>query len=105
MDDSDTMQLESELSFLGFSLNECVLETDPTTARYLRAVHRTALELSVPNRFGVDVGGFWLLAEQLVELRKLPEFYPVDEAPLVAKAVEAYITAQLPSWPNKLSFR
>lgn len=94
--------LDSNVSMVGFCLSDCVVETDPLAAKYLRVVHRTALELSVQNRFGLELGGFWLLMEQLAELRRLPDFYPRDEAPLVTRAVEAYIAAQLPYWmPEK----
>ncbi len=90
---------ESEVSFLGFALSDCTVEVDRQAAKYLRAVHRTALELAVPNRFGIEVGGFWLLPEQLVQLRRLPECYSQLEAPFVARAIEAYLAAQLPVLP------
>ena len=83
-----------EVSLLGFALADCVVEIDAAAAKYLRAVHRTALELATPNCFGAEIGGFWLMQEQLIQLRKLPDFYPSPEAPLVARAVEAYIAAQ-----------
>jgi len=91
----EPIPLKSDVDLLGFALSDCVIETDPQSAKYLRAVHRTALELATPNRFGADLGGFWLLHDQLDLLRKLPEFYSPDEAPHVAQAVEAYIRAQL----------
>ncbi|MEP6743616.1 MAG: hypothetical protein ABJB61_14045 [bacterium] len=91
----DTSSSESDVSFLGFALSDCVVEVDKQAARYLRAVHRTALELAVPNRFGIEIGGFWLMPEQLAQLRKLPECYSQVEAPFVARAIEAYLTAQL----------
>lgn len=81
---------------IGFALGDCIVDIDAEAAKYLRAIHRTALELAVPNQFGVEIGGFWLMAEQLSQLRRLPDFYPLHEAPLVARAVEAYIAAQLP---------
>lgn len=93
-------QIDSNMSLLGFALSDCVVETDHNSAKYLRAVHRTALELAIPNYFGAEIGGFWLLAEQLAQLRKLPEFYPPHEAPLVEQVVEAYIHAQLPDVPQ-----
>ena len=37
------------------------------------------------------------MQEQLIQLRKLPDFYPLSEAPFVAHAVEAYIKAQFPA--------
>jgi hypothetical protein len=86
---------ESEVVFLGFSLNECNVEVCFDSARYLRVVHRTALELAIHNAFGVEIGGFWLTAEQIVQLRSLQDYYPPDEAQLVAKAIEAYLTAQI----------
>ncbi|HLN98234.1 MAG TPA: hypothetical protein VK208_07205, partial [Pyrinomonadaceae bacterium] len=72
----DTMSMESDVSFLGFALSDCVVELDKQAAKYLRAVHRTALELAIHNRFGIEIGGFWLMPEQLAQLRKLPECYP-----------------------------
>lgn len=82
---------------IGFVLSDCVVELDQAAAKYLRAVHRTALELAVQNQFGAEIGGFWLMAEQVSQLRRLPEYYPVNESPLVARAVDAYLRAQLPS--------
>jgi hypothetical protein len=88
---------DSDLNLLGFALADCVVELDRASAKYLRAVHRTALELATPNCFGAEIGGFWLMPEQLVQLRRLPDFYPVQEADSVAVAVEAYINAQFPA--------
>ncbi len=87
----------TEVSLLGFALTDCVVEIDRPAAKYLRAVHRTALELATPNCFGAEIGGFWLMQEQLNQLRKLPDFYPLPEAQSVARAVEAYIRAQFPT--------
>lgn len=84
-----------ELTFLGFALNDCVVQTDPQTEKYLHRVIRTALELAVYNRFGSEVGGFWLMTDQIEQLRKLPEYYSPREAILVANAVELYLRAQL----------
>lgn len=86
-----------DVSLLGFALTDCVVEIDRASAKYLRAVHRTALELATPNCFGAEIGGFWLMQDQLNQLRKLPDFYPSPEAPLVARAVEAYWRAQTES--------
>lgn len=83
-----------EVSLLGFALTDCVVEIDRAAAKYLRAVHRTALELATPNCFGAEIGGFWLMEEQLNQLRKLPDFYPLPEAEMVARAVDAYLLAQ-----------
>jgi hypothetical protein len=85
-----------EVTLLGFALADCVVEIDREAAKYLHAVHRTALELATQNCFGAEIGGFWLMEEQLTQLRKLPDFYPLAEAQLVARAVEAYIEAQFP---------
>jgi hypothetical protein len=56
-------------------------------------VHRTALDLSVANQFGTELGGFWLLNDQVEELRKLADYYPPNEVKDVARAVEAYASA------------
>ncbi len=97
----DIASSESDVIFLGFALSDCVVEIDKQAAKYLRAVHRTALELAVSNRFGIEVGGFWLMPEQLEQLRKLPECYPLLEAPFVERAIEAYLAAQLPMLPHR----
>lgn len=88
------------MELIAFSLSDCLVDVEESLAKYLRAVHRTALELAVPNCFGTDIGGFWLMASQLAELRRLPEFYPRHEGPLVMQAVEAYITAQISELSN-----
>ncbi len=56
--------------------------------------HRTALELAVPNLYGSELGGFWLKADQIDQLRRLPECYPATEMEFVRLAVEAYLLAQ-----------
>ena len=90
--------ISSEVEFLGFAISDCTVKLNNSAAKYLRVVHRTALELAVPNQFGVDVGGFWLLADQIEQLRKLPSHYPNKESDLVRHAVEAYLVAQLESF-------
>lgn len=87
----------SEVQLIGFALGNCLVEIDPGLEKYLRVVHRTALELAIQNQFGVEVGGFWLLGEQISQLQRLPEFYPPEEAEKVAAAVEAYLNAQMES--------
>ena len=86
---------ESDVEFLGFSLGDCTVDIDHASAKYLRVVHGAALELAVHNQFGADIGGFWLLLPQINQLRRLPEYYSTDEAPLVEFAVEAYLAAQI----------
>ncbi|HEU4873546.1 MAG TPA: hypothetical protein VFT44_10635 [Pyrinomonadaceae bacterium] len=86
---------ESDVEFLGFALGDCTVDIDHASAKYLRVVHGTALELAVHNQFGAEIGGFWLLAPQISQLRRLPEYYSPDEAPLVEFAVEAYLAAQI----------
>jgi hypothetical protein len=86
---------QSNVSFYGFALSDCLVQIENHSAKYLRAVHRTALELATQNSFGTDMGGFWLLPSQIEQLRKLPEYYPANEAALVKDAVEAYLRAQL----------
>jgi hypothetical protein len=83
------------MEFLGFAISDCTVQLSESSARYLRAVHRTALELAVQNQFGAEVGGFWLLQAQIEQLRRLPECYSTQEAPLVQLAIEAYLEAQL----------
>lgn len=93
---SDDVTLSSsDVTFLGFSLSDCVVETDREAAKYVRRVNRTALELAIHNHFGAEIGGFWLMEEQMAQLRKLPEYYSPEEAPFVSRAVEAYLGAQL----------
>jgi hypothetical protein len=86
---------EKEVELIGFALGNCVVEINPALEKYLRAVHRTALELAIQNQFGVEVGGFWLLDDQVAQLRRLPQYYSADEASKVSLAVEAYLSAQL----------
>src|SRR5688572_18148689 len=86
---------ENDVELIGFALGNCVVEINPALEKYLRVVHRTALELAVQNQFGTEVGGFWLLGDQIAQLRKLPQFYSSDEAGKVSRAVEAYLSAQL----------
>lgn len=91
----DLTASSSDVVFLGFSLSDCAVKADPEAAQYLRPVNRTALELAVHNRFGAEIGGFWLMEDQIAQLRRLPEYYAPQEAPFVARAVEAYLRAQL----------
>lgn len=86
---------DSEVEFLGFALGDCTVNLNEASARYLRVVHGTALELAVHNQFGAEIGGFWLLSPQINQLRRLPEYYSPAEAPLVAFAIEAYLAAQI----------
>jgi hypothetical protein len=85
---------EPEVSFVGFELGDCVLNLDATKTKYLLAVHRTALELAIPNRFGIETGGFWLTNDQIAALRRLPDYYPPTEATAVAQTIELYLSAQ-----------
>jgi hypothetical protein len=84
----------SDLTLCAFALSDCTVEIESQLAKYLRAVHRTALELAVPNLFGFEIGGFWLTPAQLSQLRRLPECYPANEIDLVKRAVETYLRAQ-----------
>ena len=86
---------ESDVEFLGFALGDCIVDLEPASAKYLRVVHGTALELAVHNQFGADIGGFWLLSPQIDQLRRLSEYYSPDEARLVEFAIEAYLAAQI----------
>ena len=86
---------DNEVEFLGFALGDCTVNLNEASARYLRVVHGTALELAVQNQFGAEIGGFWLLSPQINQLRRLPEYYSPDEARLVEFAIEAYLAAQI----------
>ena len=88
-------EVKSDVAFIGFALSDCTIELAPQSAKYLRPVNRTALELATYNRFGSEIGGFWLMDDQITKLRNLPAHYPSNEAPFVARAVEAYLRAQL----------
>jgi len=90
-----TNEFANEVEFVGFALSDCTVELNDASAKYLRVVHGTALELAVHNQFGADIGGFWLLSTQINQLRRLPEYYSPDEAPLVEFAIEAYLAAQI----------
>ena len=97
MTESEATDLNSNLadvSFCAFALSDCVVQVSPGSAKYLRAVHRTALELAVPNLFGFEIGGYWLTQDQINQLRKLPECYPANEVDLVTNAIEAFLKAQ-----------
>jgi len=87
--------LNPEVDLIGFELADCVIKLDSAAARYLGAVHRTALELAIPNRFGMEAGGFWLTNEQIEQLRQLPSHYPPNEASVVGRTIEIYLEAQL----------
>jgi hypothetical protein len=91
----ETPNAKLETDFAGFALTDCVIQADPQTEKYLHRVIRAALELAVYNRFGAEIGGFWLMSEQIEQLRKLPEYYPPREAIEVARAVEIYLKGQL----------
>jgi len=93
-EDAELRSNLSDVKFCAFALAECVVHLEPQPAKYLRAVHRTALELAVPNLFGFEIGGFWLTSDQINQLRKLPECYPANEVDFVSSAVEAFLLAQ-----------
>lgn len=93
-DDDPNLQNAADVSLFAFALTDCVVEIEPQSTKYLRAVHRTALELAVPNLFGPHIGGYWLTPTQLEQLRMLPECYPSNESSFVRCAVESYLSAQ-----------
>ncbi|MCA1602144.1 MAG: hypothetical protein LC776_11045 [Acidobacteria bacterium] len=92
--DFDLQSKPSDLNLCAFALTDCTVHIESQSAKYLRAVHRTALELAIPNLFGSEIGGFWLKADQIDQLRKLPDCYPANEIDLVRRAVEIYLQAQ-----------
>jgi hypothetical protein len=90
----DVKRNASDITVCAFALTDCTIEIESHSAKYLRAVHRTALELAVPNLFGSEIGGFWLKQAQVDQLRKLPDCYPANEIDFARRAVEAYLLAQ-----------
>ena len=92
--DIDVQSNLSDLTLCAFALTDCTIHVEWQSAKYLRAVHRTALELAVPNLFGSEIGGYWLKPDQIDQLRKLPDCYPANEMDLVRRAVETYLLAQ-----------
>ena len=93
-EDFDLQNNEANLKLCAFALTDCIVHIESQSAKYLRAVHRTALELAIPNLFGSEIGGFWLKPDQIDQLRKLPDCYPANEIDFVRRAVEAYLLAQ-----------
>lgn len=93
-EDCNLQSNSSDLMLCAFALTDCVVHIESELAKYLRAVHRTALELALPNLFGLEIGGFWLAAAQINQLKKLPDCYPATEIILVRRAVDAYLLAQ-----------
>ena len=93
----------TDVKLCAFALADCVVHIESQSAKYLRAVHRTALELAVPNLFGSELGGFWLKPDQVDQLRRLADCYPADESRFVRRAVEAYLAAQTAEldWMNQ----
>lgn len=96
-EDYNLQSNSSDLMLCAFALTDCVVHIESELAKYLRAVHRTALELALPNLFGLEIGGFWLAAAQINQLKKLPDCYPATEIALVMRAVDAYLLAQTES--------
>ena len=84
----------ADVQLCAFALTDCTVNIEWQSAKYLRAVHRTALELAVPNLYGSEIGGFWLKADQIDQLRRLPDCYPANESEFARRAVEIYLTAQ-----------
>jgi len=84
----------ANVDLCAFALTDCVIHIESQSAKYLRAVRRTALELAVPNLFGLEIGGYWLKPDQVEQLRKLPDCYSANEISFARQAVEAYLLAQ-----------
>jgi hypothetical protein len=94
VDDEGPTGMSALLKLCAFALADCTILIESQSAKYLRAVHRTALDLAVPNLFGSELGGFWLKSDQVEQLKKLPDCYPTNEIELVRLAVETYLLAQ-----------
>jgi hypothetical protein len=84
----------TDVKLCAFALTDCVVHLESQSAKYLRAVHRTALELAVPNLFGSAIGGFWLRSGQVEQLRRLADCYPETEIRFLRRAIESYLQAQ-----------
>lgn len=98
-DDDPNLEISAaDVSFFAFALTDCIVEIEPKSAKYLRAVHRTALELAVPNLFGPYIGGYWLTPAQVEQLRLLPDCYPTNQSSFVRHAVQSYLAAQAPGF-------
>ena len=93
--DVDVQNNLTNVKLCAFALTDCIVQVETQSAKYLRAVHRTALELAVPNLYGSELGGFWLRSDQIDQLRTLPDCYPANEVEFVRRAVEVYLQAQL----------
>jgi hypothetical protein len=93
-EDLDLQNNVSDVRLCAFALTDCIVQIEVPSARYLRAVHRTALELAVPNLYGSEIGGFWLKPDQIEQLRRLPDCYPANEIEFVRLSVEAYLLPQ-----------
>lgn len=93
-EDVDLQNNTPDVMLCAFALADCVVHVDSQIAKYLRAVHRTALELAVPNLFGLEIGGYWLTSDQINQLRRLPDCYPSNEIDFVRRAVDSYLLAQ-----------
>ena len=104
IEEDRNLQSVPDVSLFAFALRDCVVEIEPQCAKYLRAVHRTVLELAVPNLFGPHIGGYWLTPPQLEQLRLLPECYPPAEVQFVRRAVEKYLLAQFPAFTGSVLF-
>jgi len=92
--DSAVQNNLSNVKLCAFALTDCIVHVEAQSAKYLRAVHRTALELAVPNLYGSELGGFWLKSDQIDQLRRLPDCYPANEVEFVRRAVDVYLRAQ-----------
>ncbi|HKO61148.1 MAG TPA: hypothetical protein VJV03_08320 [Pyrinomonadaceae bacterium] len=97
-EDRNLQSNAADVSLFAFALTDCVVEIETQSAKYLRAVHRTALELAVPNLFGPHIGGYWLTPAQVDQLRLLPDCYPTNESNFVKRAVAEYLAAQTPQF-------
>jgi hypothetical protein len=74
-------------------LEDIEIHCSEELAPYIEPIHRAAVGMAQPEAFGIE--GRWLFQDQIDQLRVLYLFYDATEAPLIKRAVEAYLKAQL----------
>ena len=94
MDDSVFLISASDLQLCAFALTDCTIDIEWQSAKYCEAVHRTALERRRSQSLRAEIGGFWLKARIVEQLKRLPDCYPANESEFVTRAVDAYLSAQ-----------
>lgn len=92
----DKKASESNLRFYAVRLSgpdQLRIGFNERLAPYINQVYKAARGMARSAAFGQ--GGAWIFQEEIDSLRRLYQFYPADEQPLVKEAVEVYLKAQL----------